>query len=81
MFRKTMLALTATVAVGAAALTPTTASAWHHHHHGTTASARSPSASLIAAPVCGVVLPVPVRRDPSRSAPHPGERLRVLSRG
>ena len=34
MFRKTILALAATVAVGAAMLTPTTASAWHHHHHG-----------------------------------------------
>lgn len=34
MFRKTMLALTATVAVGAAVLVPTAASAWHHHHHG-----------------------------------------------
>jgi hypothetical protein len=33
MFRKTILALAATVAVGAAMLTPTTASAWHHHHH------------------------------------------------
>ena len=36
MIRKTMLALTATVAVGAAVLIPTAASAWHHHHdhHG-----------------------------------------------
>jgi len=36
MIRKSLLALAATVAVGAAALTPTTASAWHHHggHHG-----------------------------------------------
>ena len=34
MIRKTLLALTATVAVGAAVLTPTAASAWHHHHHG-----------------------------------------------
>ena len=33
MIRKTLLALTATVAVGAAVLTPTAASAWHHHHH------------------------------------------------
>jgi hypothetical protein len=33
MFRKTMLALTATVAVAAAAMVPTAASAWHHHHH------------------------------------------------
>ena len=33
MIRKTLLALTATVAVGAAVLTPTAASAWHHHHN------------------------------------------------
>ena len=33
MFRKTMIALTATAAVGAAMLVPTAASAWHHHHH------------------------------------------------
>ena len=33
MFRKTMIALTATAAVGAAVLVPTAASAWHHHHH------------------------------------------------
>jgi hypothetical protein len=33
MIRKTMLALTATVAVAAAAMVPTAASAWHHHHH------------------------------------------------
>jgi hypothetical protein len=33
MIRKTLIALTATVAVGAAVLTPTAASAWHHHHH------------------------------------------------
>ena len=35
MFRKSMLALAAVGALGAAALTPTTASAWgwgHHHH-------------------------------------------------
>ena len=36
MIRKSLLALAATVAVGAAMLTPTTASAWHYHHgfHG-----------------------------------------------
>ena len=36
MIRKTMLALTATVAVGAAVMAPTAASAWHfnHHHNG-----------------------------------------------
>ena len=34
MFRNTMIALTATLAVGAAVLVPTAASAWHHHHHG-----------------------------------------------
>jgi hypothetical protein len=39
MFRKTMLALTATVAVAAASMIPTAASAWHpgmhlHGHHG-----------------------------------------------
>ena len=34
MIRKTLIALTATAAVGAAVLTPTAASAWHHHHHG-----------------------------------------------
>ncbi len=39
MFRKTLIALGATVALGAAALAPTAASAgggWHghHHHHG-----------------------------------------------
>ena len=33
MIRKTMLALTATVAVGAAVLVPTAASAWHHNHY------------------------------------------------
>lgn len=33
MIRKSLLALAATVAVGAALMTPTTASAWHHHHH------------------------------------------------
>ena len=34
MFRKTLLALAATAAIGAAALTPTAASAgWHGHHH------------------------------------------------
>jgi len=33
MFRNTMIALTATLAVGAAVLVPTAASAWHHHHH------------------------------------------------
>lgn len=32
MIRKSLLALTATVAVGAAVLTPTAASAWHLHH-------------------------------------------------
>jgi hypothetical protein len=32
MIRKTLLALTATVAVGAAVMTPTAASAWHHGH-------------------------------------------------
>ena len=32
MIRKTMLALTATVALGAAALAPTAASAWGYHH-------------------------------------------------
>jgi hypothetical protein len=35
MIRKTLLALTATVAVGAAVMAPTAASAWHlHHGHG-----------------------------------------------
>jgi hypothetical protein len=38
MFRKTLIALGATIALGAAALAPTAASAgggWHgHHHHG-----------------------------------------------
>ena len=36
MIRKSLLALAATVTVGAALMTPTTASAWHHHHgfHG-----------------------------------------------
>ncbi len=35
MFRKLVIALGATAALGAAALTPTAASAWgfHHHHH------------------------------------------------
>jgi hypothetical protein len=33
MIRKTLIALTATAAVGAAVLTPTAASAWHHHHN------------------------------------------------
>ena len=54
MFRKTILALAATVAVGAAMLTPTTASAWHHHHHhhhGLRAFAFG--AAVIAAPVVG----------------------------
>jgi hypothetical protein len=49
MFRKTILALAATVAVGAAMLTPTTASAWHHHHHGLRAFAFG--AAVIATPV------------------------------
>jgi hypothetical protein len=48
MIRKTMLALAATVAVGAAMLTPTTASAWHHHHHH---GLRGLSFGVIAAPV------------------------------
>ena len=34
MFRKLVLAAAATVALGAAALTPTTASAWHGGHGG-----------------------------------------------
>lgn len=34
MIRKSLLALAATVAVGAAMLTPTTASAWHFHGPG-----------------------------------------------
>ena len=34
MFRKTMFALTATVALGAAALAPTSASAWGFHSGG-----------------------------------------------
>jgi hypothetical protein len=34
MIRKTLLALTATIAVGAAVMAPTAASAWTHHHHG-----------------------------------------------
>ena len=37
MFRKFILALSATAALGAAALAPTAASAWghgHHRHHG-----------------------------------------------
>lgn len=34
MIRKTLLALAATVAVGAAVMTPTAASAWHFHGHG-----------------------------------------------
>jgi hypothetical protein len=36
MFRKTILAIAATAALGAAALAPTTASAggWHGKHHG-----------------------------------------------
>ena len=50
MFRKTILALAATVAVGAAMLTPTTASAWHHHHHG----------HGLRAFGCGVVIAAPV---------------------
>ena len=49
MFRKTILALAATVAVGAAMLTPTTASAWHHHHHGLRAFAFG--TAVIAAPL------------------------------
>ena len=34
MFRKTILALSATAALGIAALAPTSASAWHFHGHG-----------------------------------------------
>lgn len=34
MFRKLVLALSATAALGAAALAPTAASAWGHGHHG-----------------------------------------------
>lgn len=34
MFRKIVLALSATAALGAAALAPTAASAWGHGHHG-----------------------------------------------
>lgn len=34
MFRKLILALSATAALGAAALAPTAASAWGHGHHG-----------------------------------------------
>ena len=34
MFRKIVLALSATAALGAAALSPTAASAWGHGHHG-----------------------------------------------
>jgi hypothetical protein len=34
MIRKTILALTATAAIGAAALAPTAASAWHFGHYG-----------------------------------------------
>jgi hypothetical protein len=34
MIRKSLLALAATVAVGAAVMTPTTASAWHYHNGG-----------------------------------------------
>jgi hypothetical protein len=36
MFRKLILALSATAVIGAAALSPTAASAhgWHHWHHG-----------------------------------------------
>ena len=49
MIRKTLLALAATVAVGAALLTPTTASAWHHHH--VTATTACASGVAIAAPV------------------------------
>ena len=50
MFRKSLLALAATVAVGAALMTPSTASAWHHHHghHGLRAFAFG---AVIAAPV------------------------------
>jgi len=50
MIRKSLLALAATVAVGAAMLTPTAASAaWHHHHHhGLRAFAVG---AVIAAPV------------------------------
>ena len=33
MIRKTLLAIAATVAVGAAVMTPTAASAWHFHGH------------------------------------------------
>jgi hypothetical protein len=51
MFRKTILALAATVAVGAAMLTPTTASAWHHHHHHHGLRAFAFGAAVIAAPV------------------------------
>jgi hypothetical protein len=51
MFRKTILALAATVAVGAAMLAPTTASAWHHHHHHHGLRAFAFGAAVIAAPV------------------------------
>ena len=34
MFRKTMIALAATVTLGSAALAPTSASAWGFGHHG-----------------------------------------------
>jgi hypothetical protein len=51
MIRKTLIALTATVAVGAAVLTPTAASAWHHHHHHHGLRAFAFGAAVIAAPV------------------------------
>ena len=61
MIRKTILALAATVAVGAAVLTPTTASAWHHHHgfhgcHGVAPRRRDRRAG------CRVLLPVSLSR-------------------
>ncbi len=83
MIRKTLIALTATVAVGAAVLTPTAASAWHHHHHGHGFHGWRGLASALRLllRLLRLLLPVSLCRDPPRSAPHPGEHLRVLSRG
>jgi hypothetical protein len=54
MFRKFILAIAATAALGAAALSPTTASAWgsHHHWHGGYGYGIGFAPAYIAAPDC-----------------------------
>jgi hypothetical protein len=55
MIRKLILALGATVAIGATALTPTTASAWGHGHWGHGFGFGIYAPTYVAAPDCYVV--------------------------